>query len=98
MTKIHSEEEYESKVDALTTLRLFAPVVSTILPLQNIATSFDHDTPGVKYDGGQSSNLQLPFTSPYKLPSFVTRRRKGAGCRKHAGRCQRSGRHCKGGA
>lgn len=66
MSKIHSEEEYESKVDALTTLRLFAPVVSSVLPFPSSTTHSD------EYDDvRRTSNLHLPFTSPYKMPSFA---------------------------
>jgi len=76
VSKIHSEEEYESKVDALTTLRLFAPVISDVLPLQSSATnSATHMQGGldITKSGRRSSYLQLPFTSPYKMPSFVTK-------------------------
>lgn len=69
MSRIHSEEEYESKIDSLTTLRLFAPVMSTVLPLQSSAA-----LAGIREDERRLSNLQLPFTSPYKMPSFVTKR------------------------
>lgn len=77
MTKIHSEEEFESKVDALTTLRLFAPVVSVILPLSRPvkhSAGYNQFGPGIKDDSRRSSNLHLPFTSPYTMPSFVRKR------------------------
>lgn len=78
VARIHSEEEYESKVDALTTLRLFAPVVSNIVPLHCSTTTHRQEGPEMKGDWRRSSNLQLPFTSPYKMPSFATRRRAPA--------------------
>ena len=76
MSKVHSEEEYESKFDTLTTLRLYPPVVSTVLPLQRSATlaaNYRQPGPESKKGGRRLSNLQLPFTSPYKMPSFVTK-------------------------
>lgn len=76
VSKIHSEEAYESAVDALTTLRLSAPVVSSIVPFRNFNSySAQHHRfgQGISFDGHQSSNLQLPFTSPYKMPSFVSK-------------------------
>lgn len=72
VSKIHSEEEYESKVDALTTLRLFAPVVSDVPPLRSLTVNNATQIgPEITKTGRRTSYLQLPFTSPYKMPSFA---------------------------
>lgn len=49
--------------------------MSTILPLQSVATGFREGESEWKGDGRRSSYLQLPFTSPYKMPSFLSKRR-----------------------
>jgi hypothetical protein len=69
VSKIHSEEEYESGLETLTSLRPFAPVTAYILPLYASPTNAARHR-HLKSERG----LQLPFTSPYRMPSFVTNR------------------------
>lgn len=69
VSKIHSEEEYEGGLETFTSLRLFAPVTANVLPF------YASPVNAARHHHLESERgLQLPFTSPYRMPSFVIKR------------------------
>ena len=69
VSKIHSEEEFEGRLETLTSLHLSPPVTASVLPLYASPVNAARHT-HLKSERG----LQLPFTSPYRMPSFVSER------------------------
>jgi hypothetical protein len=77
VSKIHSEEENERDLETLTSLRLYPPVKANVLPLYASPTDParpHHHMLGSKDGSVRASYPQLPFTSPYVMPSFVANR------------------------